>query len=190
MVSNHLQNRDIVLHAENGILGYGGHADNEQIDPDVYNAGGQFVSLLPGASVFDSVVSFEMARSGRLTSIVLGAYQVDASGGFANWSLPGQAGGGIGGVMDLVAKPDSSVIVIMMEHLSNSKRPKLVQQCSYPLTAPRGVDLVVTDIGLFRWIDDSFWLQETAPGFSIEEVLALTEMDVDVLPTVSSMTAK
>lgn len=189
LVSNHLQGRDIVLHAENGILGYGGHAEGGQIDPDVYNASGQFVSLLPGASVFDSLISFEMARSGRLTSVVLGAYQVDAAGGFANWSLPGQAGGGIGGVMDLVARPDSSLIIIMMEHLSHSNKPKLVQHCNYPLTAQRGVDLVVTDIGLFRWIDGSFWLQAIAPGFSVEEVLALTEMDVEVSPTVDSMTA-
>lgn len=92
-------------------------------------------------------------------------------------------------MMDLVARPDSSVIIIMMEHLSHSNKPKLVENCSYPLTTQRGVDLVVTDIGLFRWIDDSFWLQEIAPGFSVEEVLALTEMDVEVSPTVDSMTA-
>ena len=82
-----------------------------------------------------------------------------------------------------------SLIIIMMEHLSYSNKPKLVQHCNYPLTAQRGVDLVVTDIGLFRWIDGSFWLQAIAPGFSVEEVLALTEMDVEVSPTVDSMTA-
>lgn len=111
LVSNHVEGRSIMLHAENGILGYAGIVAPEDADPDVYNAGGEFVSLLPGASYFDSVASFEIARSGNLDAVVLGAYQVDRHGNLANWSKPNMVGGGIGGAMDLVVEENTVVAV-------------------------------------------------------------------------------
>ncbi|MBI3965898.1 MAG: 3-oxoacid CoA-transferase subunit A [Chloroflexi bacterium] len=185
LVSNYLADRDVQLHAENGVLGYGKIVTGDEVDPDVYNAGGQFVSLRPGASFFDSVTSFEIARSGKLHAVILGAYQVDARGNLANWSTPEQVGGGIGGAMDLVA--GASTVIIIMEHRDSRDRPKLVQQCAYPLTAIECVDVVITDLALLRRRDGVMWLDEVAPGFTAEEVLALTDMDVKVAPTVGVM---
>ncbi len=184
LVSNYLGGRDVILHAENGVLGYG-EILTEDVDPDVYNAGGQFVSLRPGASFFDSVTSFEIARSGRLGAVILGAYQVDERGNLANWSTPEQVGGGIGGAMDLVT--GASMVVITMEHRDSRDRPKLLRACTYPLTGVECVDVVVTDLALLRHRDGLFHLDEIAPGFSVEEVLALTEMEVRVPAEVGTM---
>ena len=122
LVSNYIQGRDITLHGENGILGYGGMVEGDQIDHDVFNASGQFVSALPGASFFDSVASFEMARSGKLQAVVLGAYQVDQEGNLANYSLGDPRLGGIGGAMDLVA--GKQTLIVMMEHRDSQGRPE------------------------------------------------------------------
>lgn len=178
LVAGHLDGRDVTLHAENGIMGYGGQVSGDEIDPDVYNAGSEFVSVRPGASFFDSVESFEMARSGRLDAVVLGAYQVDQDANLANWTTPAQTGGGIGGAMDLVA--GARQLVIVMEHHDSSGRPKLVSRCDYPLTAAGCVDVVVTDLALLVRRDGDFWLDEVAPGFTPDEVVGLTGMDVRV----------
>jgi 3-oxoacid CoA-transferase len=185
LVSNYLAERDVTLHAENGILGYGEIVTGADVDPDVYNAGGQFVSLRPGAAFFDSVTSFEIARSGKLDVVILGAYQVDQRGNLANWSTPEQVGGGIGGAMDLVA--GANTVIITMEHRDSRDGAKLVQTCTYPLTGVECVDAVVTDLALLRRRDGAFVLEEIAPGFTVEEVLALTEMDVRVAAEVGRM---
>ena len=127
MVSNYLEDRDVILHAENGVLGYGQMVTEEKdIDPDIYNAAGQFVSLKPGASFFDSVTSFEMARGGRIDTVILGAYEVDQSGSVANWSTADAKRGGIGGAMDLLSGKGD--LIIVMEHSDSKGRPKLRQQ--------------------------------------------------------------
>ncbi|MEI7782771.1 MAG: 3-oxoacid CoA-transferase [Betaproteobacteria bacterium] len=185
LIANHIGSKDLMLHAENGILGYGPLPADQPIDRDHYNASGEFVGLIPGASFFDSVTSFEVARSGRLAAVVLGAYQVDAQGNLANWSTPNMVGGGIGGAMDLIASP--SRLIILMEHTDSKDRPKLVAQCTFPLTAERRVDTVVTDLALLRRVDGVFWLEEIARGFELEEVLALTPMGVRVAPQVGVM---
>lgn len=175
MVSNYLQSRDVILHAENGVLGYGRmvSAENE-IDPDIYNAAGQFVALKPGASFFDSVTSFEMARGGRIDTVILGAYEVDEAANVANWSTADAKRGGIGGAMDLLS--GRAELVIVMEHTDSKGRPKLRRECTYPLTGQACVDYVVTDLALLRWDGARFVLDEVAPGFSAEEVMGLTEM--------------
>lgn len=175
--------RGIVLHAENGILGYGPLGDDEAFDRDHYNAGGEWVAIEPGASFFDSVESFEIARSGKLDAVVLGAFQVDSVGSIANWSTPQLVGGGIGGAMDLTAS--NSPLIVLMEHVDGRGEPKLVERCTYPITAERRVDVVVTDLALLRRVGDHFRLEEVARGFTVEEVLALTPMRVDVAPSVS-----
>ena len=177
MVSNYLQGRDVILHAENGVLGYG-HMVNtdEEIDPDIYNAAGQFVALKPGASFFDSVTSFEMARGGWIDTVILGAYEVDQYGNVANWSTSDAKRGGIGGAMDLLSGRGD--LIIVMEHCDSKGRPKLKRKCTYPLTGEGCVDYVVTDLALLHWVDGRFVLEEVAPGFTPQEVMALAEMDM------------
>ena len=184
-VSNYLEGRDVTLHAENGILGYGEMVSGDDVDLDVYNAGGQFVALRQGASFFDSVTSFEMARGGRIDTVILGAYEVDQHASVANWSTRDAARGGIGGAMDLVA--GNAELIIVMEHCDSKGRPKLKRQCSYPVTGQGCVDYVVTDLALLHWLDGRFVLEEVAPGFTAAEVLALAEMQVALAPDVGTM---
>lgn len=175
MVSNYLQDRDVILHAENGVLGYGEMVStNEEIDPDIYNAAGQFVSLKRGASFFDSVTSFEMARGGWIDTVILGAYEVDESGSVANWSTSDARRGGIGGAMDLLSGQGD--LIIVMEHTDSKGRPKLRRKCTYPLTGTGCVNWVVTDLSVLRWDGKRFLLEEVAPGFTADEVIGLTEM--------------
>jgi 3-oxoacid CoA-transferase len=186
MVSNYLVERDVILHAENGVLGYGRMVSEEKdIDPDIYNAAGQFVSIKPGASFFDSVTSFEMARGGRIDTVILGAYEVDQSGSVANWSTADAKRGGIGGAMDLLSGKGD--LIIVMEHSDSKGRPKLKKQCTYPLTGKGCVSYVVTDLALLRWHDGRFVLDEVAPGFTPQEVIALAEMEITAGPNVRTM---
>jgi 3-oxoacid CoA-transferase len=186
MVSNYLVGRDVVLHAENGVLGYGQMLTEEKdIDPDIYNAAGQFVALKPGASFFDSVTSFEMARGGRIDTVILGAYEVDQSASVANWSTADAKRGGIGGAMDLLSGKGD--LVIVMEHTDSKGRPKLRKKCTYPLTGKGCVTYVVTDLALLRWDGKRFVLDEVAPGFTAQEVIALTEMELVAAPNVRTM---
>ena len=185
MVSNYLQNRDVILHAENGVLGYGEMVTGDDVDPDIYNAAGQFVSLKPGASFFDSVTSFEMARGGRIDTVILGAYEVDQTGSVANWSTADAKRGGIGGAMDLLSGKGD--LIIVMEHADSKGRPKLKRQCAYPLTGKGCVNYVVTDLALLHWLDGRFVLEEVAPGFTPQEVMGLAEMEMTAAANVKNM---
>ena len=186
MVSNYLVGRDVILHAENGVLGYGRMVSEEkEVDPDIYNAAGQYVQLKPGASFFDSVTSFEMARGGRIDTVILGAYEVDQTASVANWSTADARRGGIGGAMDLLSGRGD--LVIVMEHTDSKGRPKLRKKCTYPLTGKGCVTYVVTDLALLRWEGRRFMLDEVAPGFTAQEVIALTEMEIAAAPEVRSM---
>jgi len=176
LVANYLGDRDIALHGENGILGYGPPVKTEDVDFFVHDAGGTYVSYRPGAAYFDSVTAFEMVRAGKIDVVVLGAYQVDAVGNVANWSTPEQVGGGIGGAMDLVAS--GRTVMVLMEHRDSWDRAKLVQTCTYPLTGVGCVDIVVTDLAVLRRRDGRFHIEDVAPGFTVDEVAALTEMDL------------
>jgi 3-oxoacid CoA-transferase len=186
MVSNYLVDRDVILHAENGVLGYGRMlSEGKEVDPDIYNAAGQYVALKPGASFFDSVTSFEMARGGRIDTVILGAYEVDETGSVANWSTADAKRGGIGGAMDLLSGKGD--LVIVMEHTDSKGRPKLRKRCTYPLTGKGCVTYVVTDLALLRWDGKRFVLDAVAPGFTPREVIGLTEMEIDVTPEVRAM---
>jgi 3-oxoacid CoA-transferase len=176
--ANFLQGKGVVLHGENGVLNYGTFRTDGPPDPDLHDAGGNFITLNSGASFFDSVTSFEIARSGRLDAVVLGAYQVGANGDLANYAHPGMTGGGIGGAMDLAV--GARQVIAMLEHSDSQGRPKLVARCDYPLTTPRCVDVIVTDVALLRRDDGGFRLDEIAAGFTVDEVLALTGMPVRV----------
>ena len=186
MVSNYLVDRDVILHAENGVLGYGHMlTDEQEIDPDIYNAAGQYVALKPGSSFFDSVTSFEMARGGRIDTVILGAYEVDETASVANWSTADAKRGGIGGAMDLLSGKGD--LVIVMEHTDSKGRPKLRKKCTYPLTGKGCVTYVVTDLALLRWDGKRFVLDEVAPGFTPQEVIALTEMELIAAAHVGAM---
>lgn len=173
MVSDHLEGRDVFLHAENGVLGYGARLRPEEADDDLYNAGAEPVVLRAGASVFDSVQAFEMARGGHLSAVVLGAFQVDEHGSFANWTTPQMGGGAIGGAMDLVVEPGT--LIIAMRHCERSGQPKIVRACQYPVTASECVDLIVTDVAVVERDERGLVLRECAPGFAPDDVQRLTE---------------
>jgi 3-oxoacid CoA-transferase len=179
LVSNYIGDRDITLHGENGILGYGRMVHGDEIDHDVFNASGQFVEAMPGVSYFDSVTSFEMARSGKLHAVVLGAYQVDAAGNLANFSLGDPRLGGIGGAMDLVA--GKRELIIMMEHRDSQGRAKLVRESAFPLTGVDCVDVVVTDLAVIRRIKGDFVVEQIADGFTFDEIQGLTELELKQL---------
>ena len=182
LVSNYIAGRDIILHGENGILGYGEMVDGDAVDRNIFNAAGQYVSSLPGAAYFDSVDAFEMARGGRLHTVVLGAYQVDQDANIANYSLTDARRGGIGGAMDLIAGKQN--LIVMMEHRDSKDRAKLVKTCEYPLTGSGCVDVIVTDLAILRRENGAFVLEEVADGFTPNEVIALTDMEIRVgLPT-------
>ena len=184
-VSNFLSGRDVTLHAENGILGYGRMVEGDEIDLDIYNAAGQFVALEKGASFFDSVTSFEMARGGHIDTVILGAYEVDQEANVANWSTHDEKRGGIGGAMDLVAGTKN--LIIVMEHCDSKGRAKLKRKCTYPLTGAACVNYVVTDLAVLHWVDNRFVLEKIAPGFTPQEVIALAEMEIFVAPNVGVM---
>ncbi|HVB06789.1 MAG TPA: 3-oxoacid CoA-transferase subunit A [Acidimicrobiales bacterium] len=176
LMSDYISGRDIVLHSENGLLGYSDLATAENFDPELYNAGSQFVTLAPGASFFDSCTSFEMVRGGHLDVVVLGAFQVDSQANLANWTTPEIVGGAIGGAMDLVAS--GATVMVLMAHCERNGEAKLVRRCSLPLTGIGCVDLVVTDLCVLRRRDGRFVIERTAPGFTMSEVVALAEMEL------------
>lgn len=192
LVSNYVEGRDLIMHSENGLMGYGrvianaGRGDAPGVDEDVYNASGNYVSLNKGAAFFDTVEAFAMARSGKVTSVVLGAFQVDAEGNLANWKSPQMAAGGIGGAMDLAAA--DTELVILTEQLARDGSSKLVSKCNFPITAERCVDVIVTDAAIFRWHGDHFALEQLAPGFTVEDVRLLTEIPFEVAPDLVRLT--
>ncbi|MBI3782658.1 MAG: 3-oxoacid CoA-transferase subunit A [Deltaproteobacteria bacterium] len=184
MVSNFIDGRDVTLHAENGILGYGSFPSEGEEDVDLYNASGQLVTAIDGTAYFDSTVSFAMARSGRVTSVVLGAFQVAQNGDLANWSTP-NGSGGIGGAMDLAA--GGARIIALCYHLEKNGRSKLVDTLSYPPTALGCVQSVVTDLA---WIDidaEGFLLRQFAPGLSVDDVRGATAAPLRVASDVQEM---
>jgi len=184
MVSNYVTGRDVTLHSENGILGYGGFPAEGEEDIDLYNASGQLVTPLPATAYFDSTVSFAMARGGRVTTVILGAFQVAPNGDLANWSTP-RGSGGIGGAMDLAAG-GARVIALCYQREKNG-RSKLVERLTYPPTALGCVRSVITDLA---WIDidpEGFLLRELAPGLTVDDVKAATDAPLRVASDVREM---
>lgn len=178
LVANYIpEGIDILLHSENGFIGLGPTPDENNIDPDIVNAGGLPASVVPGGAFFDSAMSFTIIRGGHLDITVLGALQVDQEGNLANWMIPGKMVPGMGGAMDLVA--GAKQVIIAMEHTAKGA-PKILKKCNLPLTAKGEVDLIVTDMAVIKVTPDGLLLTELAPETTVEEVIAATEAELRI----------
>ena len=175
----------VTLHAENGVLGYGPLARTQEEDLDLYNASSQFVTLLAGASFFHSADAFIMARGGHLGTVILGGFQVAENGDLANWKTPNMGAGAVGGAMDLAAGARN--LIVMMFHTTKNGEPKLLRACTYPLTAPRCVSWVITNLALIQIDQAGFILKELAPDVTIDEVRAATDAELRIAPDIKRM---
>jgi 3-oxoacid CoA-transferase B subunit len=187
LVANHVPaGFNVQLQSENGMLGLGAFPYEGEEDPDLINAGKQTITALPTSSFFDSAQSFGMIRGGHIDLSILGALQVAANGDLANWMIPGKMVKGMGGAMDLVAGVKK--VIVLMEHTAGGK-PKLLKDCTLPLTGARVVDMVITDLGVFevaRKGETRLVLTELATGVSLEEMREKTEAAFEVGPAVAA----
>jgi 3-oxoacid CoA-transferase subunit B len=173
LVANYIpEGMEVVLQSENGLLGMGAFPYEGEEDPDLINAGKQTVTMVNGASIFDSATSFGMIRAGKVDLTVLGAMEVSDNGDIANWKIPGKMVKGMGGAMDLVASAKN--IIVAMQHTNKAGESKLLPQCSLPITGLGCVKKVVTELGVFDITERGFELREIAPGVTIDEVKAKT----------------
>ena len=185
LVANHLpEGMQVFFQSENGLIGTGAIPAEGMAHPLLTDAGGRPVTALPGAITFDSAMSFGLIRGGHVDVTVLGGLQVDQAGRLANWMIPGRMVPGMGGAMDLVC--GAKRVIVAMQHSARGKS-KIVRECDLPLTSIRPVDLVVTELAVIAFPGGVATLRETAPGVTVEQVIAATDADLVVPPDVSEM---
>ena len=181
LVSSFVPEGNVVFyHSESGILNCGPLADEGEEDIDLINAGGQFLKPVPGAAFFSSADAFAMIRGGHVDVTVLGSHQVSAKGDLANWMLPARGVGNVGGAMDLAA--GAREVIVAMEHTDRQDRPKIVEECTFPLTGKECVSLIVTDLAVIQCTGEGLVLKEVAPGWTPEEVQSLTGAELIMAP--------
>ncbi len=187
LVANYIASDvNVVLQSENGLLGIGPFPKDEEVDPDLINAGKQTITMTQGSSLFSSAESFAMIRGGHIDLTILGAMEVSENGDIANWKIPGKMVKGMGGAMDLVASAKN--IIVAMQHCSNDGKSKLLKKCSLPLTGTNCVKKIVSDLGVFEVLPEGgFLLTERAPGVSIEDIQKATEGKLLIKDTVEEM---
>lgn len=175
---------NVVLQTENGLIGMGSTPESGKEDPDYINAGGGYITALPGAASFDSATSFGLIRGGHVDISILGALQVDEQGDLANWMIPGKKTPGMGGAMDLLM--GAKKVILAMEHTAKGS-PKILKRCTLPLTACGAVDMIITEMGVMKITSDGIVLTERNEEFSVEQIQAATEAELIVSPTLKRM---
>ena len=176
MVADYIETK-VTLQSENGLLGLGPKPDEDKVDRDISNAGGQPVTMVAGGMYFDSAYSFSLIRGGHVDATVLGALQVDEHANLANWMIPGKMVPGMGGAMDLVT--GARKVIIAMLHTAKSA-PKILRECTLPLTAPGVVDMIVTELCVFEFINGKLTITELGEGVTVEDVAKATEAKFDI----------